>query len=725
MKFDKKYISGRFTVIIIVALICSLLIAARATYTATVERDKWQRIGEISISAPIEMKANRGNILSSDGQLMASSLPDYKVYVDFLSGIPYLKDDAPDSIPRITIGKHQYDARLVQKKDSLWRANIDTISRGLAEICDRYTEKEYAEHLTKGLDGWKRYWEICPRTVLNFIQFNKIIKLPILNTKNRNRSGLTYEERNNRNKPFGSLAKRMLGEMYGAKDSARSGLELAYDSLLRGKNGVLHHKKVLSKYLNIIDVEPVDGYDLISTLDVSMQDICESALREELELIDADMGVVILMEVKTGDVKAIVNLERYNDGNYYEARNYALASLMEPGSTFKTASMMVAMDDGYVKISDVVDTGSGVCNMYGSLMKDHNWASRGGYGVLDVPHILMFSSNIGVSKLVDKYYHQQPEKFVEGLHRVGIGTPLGLSQTFRGAADPRIRYPHKDSKGGYKQSDNWSKTALPWMSIGYETQIPPISTVAFYNAIANGGKMVRPRFVKGYSKNGEIIQEFPVEVIKKSICKPSTLADIQNILQRVVCDKEGLGKKAGNPYFHVSGKTGTAQVAYKRGSGAREHLVSFCGYYPSEDPKYSCIVAIRHSYSVASGGGQAGPVFSKIAQRVYSKNVTTDLRLAQDSNSVFVPDVKAGNEEVTNKILRALGVSQAKRNDSPATYSDKLVPDVTGLGLRDATLELSRRGLKVRTKGSGVVKSQSISAGKHIERGQTILIELG
>lgn len=718
MKYDKKFITGPFAAIVIFAVVICVAIVWKALYTATVEHDKWAKVGAISVSDTLVMKPNRGNILSADGQLMASSLPDYKVFVDFLSAIEY-----KDSVMN---GKktRMFNEKQLAEKDSMWMANMTPICEGLARICDRYTEEEYREHLIKGLQQRKRYWEVCPHVVLNYIQFNEIIKLPIFCMKNRNRSGLTYEERNNRNKPFGSLAKRTLGEMYGAKDSARSGLELAYDSLLRGIPGKVHHKKVLSKYLNIIDQEPVDGYDLVSTIDVGMQDICESALREKLAELEASMGVVVLMEVKTGDVKAIVNLQRYDDGNYYEARNYALASLMEPGSTFKTASIMVGIDDGYIKVSDHVDTGGGVCNMYGALMKDHNWATRGGYGVIDVPHVLMYSSNIGVSKLIDKYYHNQPEKFVEGLRRVGIGTPLGLP--FDGAADPRIRMPHKDRLGGYRQSDNWSATALPWMSIGYETQIPPISTVSFYNAIANGGKMVRPRFVKGIERNGEMVEEFPVEVIKNHICKESTLRDIQTILQRVVCDKEGLGKRAGNPYFHVSGKTGTAQVSNGSGykGGANEHLVSFCGYYPSEDPKYSCIVAIRHSYYVASGGGQAGVVFSKIAQRVYSKSVTTDLRLAQDSTAVFVPDVKMSSGAESEVVLRELGIAKGNKKESPVNNSETTVPDVRGLGARDAVYELAQRGMKVRTKGRGVVTSQNIAPGAHIVKGQTILIEL-
>ena len=290
MKFDKKYITGRFVGIVIGAFLICLLIIWKAVYTATVERDKWLKVGAMSVSDTLVMKPNRGNIFSADGQLMASSLPDYKVYVDFLAGI-----ERKDSVLRSGDTIRVFDPEQLAQKDTMWMNDIDTICSGLSKICTRYTQEEYKAHLLEGLQKRKRYWEVCPHVVLNYIQFHEIIKLPIFSMKNRNRSGLTYEERNNRNKPFGSLAKRTLGEMFGAKDSARSGLELAYDSYLRGVPGKEHHKKVLSKYLSIIDQEPIDGYDLVSTIDVSMQDICESALREKLQELDASMGVVVLM----------------------------------------------------------------------------------------------------------------------------------------------------------------------------------------------------------------------------------------------------------------------------------------------------------------------------------------------------------------------------------------------------------------------------------------------
>ena len=297
MKFDKKYINTRITVIVVVAALAMIAIITRAVYTATVQNEKWKKVGAVSVSDTLPLPAARGNILSADGQLMASSLPDYKVYIDFLSGV----DRVGDSITSNGSKVKMFDPKQVHEKDSMWEANMDTICRGLAEICPNYTYEEHYEHMMKGLREHKRYWDVSPRVVLNFIQYNELMRLPIFNLKNRYASGLTIDPRNNRNKPVGSLARRTLGEMYGAKDSARSGLELAYDSLLRGEPGKKHNKKVLSKYLSIIDKEPVDGYDLVSTIDVGMQDICESALREKLHELEASMGVVVLFQQSRDD----------------------------------------------------------------------------------------------------------------------------------------------------------------------------------------------------------------------------------------------------------------------------------------------------------------------------------------------------------------------------------------------------------------------------------------
>ncbi len=704
--------------------------------TMVLDKQKWENIRKNNFEKDsLIVKPMRGNILSADGQLMASSLPDYKLYIDFKSGL------SNAAIKRNEFS-HQ-DSVIYLTKDSLFlgkgeifEKELDSICNGLSKLCPTKTADEFKKQFSEGWKTQNRYFEVCKKTTLNYIQYKTLMTLPFFKEYERHKYfvGLTIEERNNRKKPFGSLARRTLGEMFGAKDSARSGLELAYDSLLKGKSGIMHRRKILNKYVDLIDIKPQNGYDIVSTIDVSMQDVCESALRDEFEVIKgtsglADMGVVVLMETKTGDVKAIVNLSLYDDGQYYEARNFALAALMEPGSTFKTASILVGLDDGVLNLNDHVNGNGGVFNMYGSMMKDHNW-NRGGYGDMDVAHTLMFSSNIGVSRLIDSRYHNNPEKFVEGLRRIGIGTNLKLP--FIGAAAPIIRMPKADRS-------NWSKTALAWMSIGYEAQIPPISTVTFYNAIANNGKMIRPRFVKAIQENGQTIRELPVEVIKEQIAKPKAIEQIREILFRVV--KEGVGKKAGSKYFNVSGKTGTAQIGGKGGYAGGGHLVSFCGYLPSEDPKYTCIVAIRLAHGSASGGGQAGPVFKKIAESIFANAVTSDLSRAKDSLSVFAPNVKHGYIDAAKSVLKHLGIASKSHATvkgevglahidgksvifSVANNDYNHLPDLTGMGLRDAIYEIERRGMKAKACGVGKVKWQSIAAGTRTGSRQTVKIEL-
>ena len=307
--------------------------------------------------------------------------------------------------------------------------------------------------------------------------------MPVFNL-NKYKGGFHEQTYNQRKKPFGSLAARTLGDMYAdTAQGAKNGIELAFDTLLKGRDGITHRQKVRNKYLNITDIAPVDGCDIISTLDVGMQDICEKALVDKLKEINANVGVAVLMEVETGEVKAIVNMTKAGDGRYYEMRNNAISDMMEPGSTFKTASIMVALEDGKITPETEVDTGNGIMNMHGSQMRDHNW-HRGGYGKIDVTRILEVSSNIGVSYLIDKYYKDNPQKYVDGLKRMGIDQALQLQ--ISGEGKPNIKGP----KERY-----FAKTTLPWMSIGYETQIPPLNILTFYNAIANNGGKVRAHFM--------------------------------------------------------------------------------------------------------------------------------------------------------------------------------------------------------------------------------------
>jgi cell division protein FtsI (penicillin-binding protein 3) len=455
-----------------------------------------------------------------------------------------------------------------------------------------------------------------------------------------------------------------------------------------------------------------------------MQDLAERSLLDMLKSpqVNGEMGVAILMEVATGDVKAIVNMIRTQDeqGNtrYVEAVNSAISYRCEPGSVFKVASFLVALDDEVVDTSYVIHTGCGVEMMHGRPMKDHNWR-RGGYGDINMARALEVSSNIGVSHIIDKYYGKEPERYVKGLYRIGIHEDLKLPLV--GYLPPRIRMPEKNKRGQYL---NWSKTALPWMSIGYETQIAPINTVTFYNAIANNGKMMRPRFIKKVMKNGETVAEYPPQVIKERIAKPKALKTMQTILEHVV--SQGLGRKAGSPLFKVAGKTGTAQVADQFGgyhSGITRYWLSFAGYFPANDPKYSCIVCIKKSGLPASGGGMSGVVFHHIAEGVMARYLKLSVDDAHDESSVVIPDVKSGNAKAANTVLNKLGINK-RESKTKNDYSLTVAPDVIGMGARDAVYQMERRGLKVKVVGRGKVKYQSFPAGKTIIDGAECILTL-
>ena len=703
-----KKIMTRYSFIILVMVLVGLAIVVKAGVIMFAERQYWQDVADRFVKEEVPLIPNRGNIISSDGQLMASSLPEYKIYMDFKAG--------------------------GEVKDSLLMLYMDSICDGLHQIFPDKSKAEFKSHILKGRKKGSRNYLLYPKRI-SYIQYKEAKRLPVFNLS-KYRGGFHEQAFNRRKKPFGSLAMRTLGDMYSDVTlGAKNGLELQYDSVLKGKEGVSHRQKVMNKYLNITDIPPVDGCDIITTIDVGMQDIAEKALVDQLKEINGNVGVAIIMEVKTGEVKAIVNMTKGNDGIYREVKNNAVSDMMEPGSTFKTASIMVALEDGYITPDQLVDTKNGVYMMHGRPMKDHNW-HRGGYGVIDITNVLMVSSNIGVSRVIDENYQNQPEKFVEGLYKLGLATPLNLD--IPGAAHkPNIRKPTKE---------NWYKTALPWMSIGYETQVPPMNTLTFYNAIANNGVMVKPKFVKSIVKDGQVIEEIPTEVLNPAIASPKTIEQIQTILEKVV--SQGLGKPAGSKQFHVSGKTGTAQVSKGSGgykNGTMQYLVSFCGYFPSEAPKYSCIVAIQKSGLPASGGLMAGSVFSEIAERVYAKHLAQDLKEAKDSTAVLTPDVKHGNIANAQYILNEIDIETISTNNfdknktawGNATHnpnqnitlasnevSDKKVPRVIGMGAKDAVYLLESLGLRVYLSGMGKVRSQSIPPGNTLQKGKTIQLKL-
>ena len=709
-KFVEKKVMLRYRIVMVLLSILLVAVVLQAARLMTTRKWYWDRVASSHQNKTAVMPAKRGDIFSADGQLLASTIPEYEVYMDFRPG------DGTNK---------KWDDSLA----GMWRDSMSYICEGLHHIFPQKTAEQFEEQLSKGYEQGKRHLRIMPGRV-DHTSFSDMKNLPILRYPS-NLGGFHYEAQKARRHPFGSLAERTIG----SRDSSRYGIELAFDSLLRGKEGFKHREKVRMSKVDVVDQAPVDGYDIVSTIDIGMQSIVEEALLAQLQHYNAELGVAIVMEVKTGDVKAITNMSRSGDGMYRERLNDALGYRCEPGSVFKTASILVALDDGVVDTSYVVDTEGGRVNMHGSYMTDHNYRTRGGYGRINVARSLEVSSNIGVSRVIDRFYGAQPEKYVEGLYRVGIGEDLQLPlNEYR---KPNIRFPTDANR-------YWSSTTLPWMSIGYETQIAPINTLTFYNAIANNGRMMRPRFATHVMKDGEVVMPLPPQVIKEQIAKPQSIATIQKVLEHVV--SQGLGARAGSPAFKVAGKTGTAQVAdgkHKYSDPVKCYWLSFCGYFPADNPRYSCIVCIKNLGGPASGGLLSGTVFRQIAEGIMAKDVRKVAERARDGRSILVPEVKNGNLQAASFVLGQLGINQngfSNDGDLPAwgqTHTDSsnvtlrsiatpegVMPDLSGMGARDAVFLLESLGLNVRLQGNGCVSSQSIAAGTPLRRGMTCQIQL-
>ena len=721
-KFKKEKVMPRYLVVAMILTLAGIAVVVKAAYIMTAEKDYWDQVAKNQVNlADSIKKPNRGNILSCDGQLLAGSIPEYELYIDFRAG---LQRDGSE------------DTAWVRERSELWAAKLDSLCDGLHRIFPEKSAEEFREHLNEGYQKKSRFWKVWKGKV-DYVTYKEVKKLPYFNLP-RHKGGFWGKEFPARRHPFGSLAERTIG----SRDTARYGVELAFDSLLKGTYGIAHKQKMRDKMVYVTTTPPVDGADIVTTLDVGMQDLAEQALLKELRDRDHLMGVAILMEVQTGDVKAIVNMEKGGDGVYRERLNNALGYRCEPGSVFKTASILVALDDGVVDTSYVIHTGNGVMPMHGANMKDHNW-HRGGYHDINVARALEVSSNVGVSHVIDHFYYSNPSKYVEGLYRVGIGEDLKIPLNEYRA--PKIRYPDTKTTN---RANYWSKTTLAWMSIGYETQVAPINTLAFYNAIANDGKLVQPRFVKAIMKDGEVVEELPTVVLKEQIARPEAVKTMQTVLTHVV--SQGLGKRAGSTSFPVAGKTGTAQVSdnvYNYHSGKRCHWLSFCGFFPADKPRYSCIVCVKTTTGPASGGLVSGSVFHEIAEGVMAGSVRKVAAHARDEHSTFIPEVKNGDVQAANYVLGQLDINTtgnwmtAKTGDAPVwgkasqepnsvkldkvNEDEDIMPDVMGMGARDAVFMLEKLGVKVRLSGMGHVKGQSIPAGTSLHQGMVCQLHLG
>ncbi len=706
MTEKRQNIVFKFGIVYGLLCIAFLGVIYRMVILQYVERDEWLKVAEKQKKTDITVKPNRGNIYASDGRLMASSIPTYYVYMDMR--VPALH----------------------QGGDTLFLNKVDSVSRALSAFFQDRTPREYKNLLVKGFNENKPELKIYPKRI-TYSQLKDLKKLPLFNLGSY-KSGLLTKEMFRRVKPFGSLATRTIGDIYADEEKGgKNGLELYFDKDLLGTPGISTRQKVANTYQETVQVEPVDGFDVVSTIDIDFQDLAEKALVDSLRSFDAESGYAVLMEVHSGEVKAIVNMQKNEDGTYTENRNGAVSDKVEPGSTFKVVSLMAVLDDGKAKITDTINTGNGLWKVANRIMRDHN-ANRGGYGNITLAEAIHASSNVGVSKTILKAYGNNPAEFVEKIYKMKINEYMDME--IPGTAKPTIKHPKKNP-------DTWSKTTLAWMSIGYETQIPPIYTLAFFNSIANDGVLIRPRFVKEIRKNGQVIKTFDTYVINPQICKPTTLRTVQETLLGVIEGKKGTAHNVKSNIVRIAGKTGTAQIS-KGKSGYKEggklYQVSFCGYFPADNPQYSCIVVIREPHNgYPSGGRMAGSVFKSIAENVMLKKSEFHPEDIQKDSTVrinLVPDVKSGYNEANSYVMNSMKieykdvksewVNTTKKDsllqDSPLAISKGIIPDVSGMGAKDALYLFNSMGLKVRISGRGKVISQNRKPGSRAVKGDTV-----
>ena len=706
-KFNKDKVMRRYSAIAVFLSLVCLAIVLKAGYIMTVEKHYWTTAAKGQHKEYDTIPAKRGNILSCDGQLLATSIPEYDVYLDFK--------------PTVWKG-HPEDTALAHKRDTIWAKNLDSLCIGLNEIFPDESVESFKAKLTKGYNKRSRSCFIR-KSFIDYPTYCRMLELPFLNEP-KSISGFVAKEVPSRRHPFGSLADRTIGSRgyvnrfdstYNANKyvySARYGLEQAYDSILSGTKGIVHKQKVRRTFINDVVSEAIDGCDIVTTIDVGIQDIAERALREQLITRDALMGVAIVLEVQTGDVKAIVNLTKEGEGIYRERYNDAISYLTEPGSVFKVASMLAAFNDG-VDTSEVADVGGGRTMVHGHMLKDSSSKCR---GRISAAKCLEESSNIGVSQIVERHYTQSygveggRKMFAQHLHDVGIAEDLKLE--IKGYKPPYIRYPDQN------KNHPWYATTMAWMSFGYETQVAPINTVAFYNAIANKGKMMRPRFVKQYLRDGQVVKDCPPVVLREQIAKPEVVEKMRTILQNVV--GRGTGKPANPHTFLVAGKTGTAQISGRDASGnaisyhgsTRLHWLSFCGFFPADNPRYTCIVCVK-SHTGGGGGIVSGSVFRKIAEGVIAKDLRKEYKLERDTTTAIYPIIKNGNKNAADFVLSQLNLERSDMPDMSA--AEGTMPSVIGMGASDAVYLLEKLGVRVKLNGRGEVVAQSIHAGQKLE----------
>lgn len=647
--FSKKLMQ-RFYLLVTLILIFSIILIFKLFHIQFYENETGLGIEPESIVKNVILEPSRGNIYASDGNILATSIPRYELHWD-----------------SVTTDDHLFETKKKTLADSI--ASLTSVS-----------SKFILKKLEKAKKNKNRYLLIAKN--VSYSDYKKYKTFPIFN-QNVYRGGLIVEQEIKREHPLGKIAERTIG--YEKLDNNgsyfRVGLEGAFSEYLRGNPGIRLKQKIANGQWKPIsdsnEKEPTEGFDLYTTLDVNIQEIVHNTLLGQLEKFGAEHGTVVVMEVKTGEIKAIANLGRTVEGKYYEKLNYAVGEAHEPGSTFKLMAMIAALEDKVIDYNSLINTGKGELKFFGKYkVKD---SKRGGHGIITASKAFEVSSNVGLVKIIYDNYKDNPKKFVDRLYNLGLNKTLGLP--IKGEGIPKIPYP---------TDSNWDGLDLPWMAYGYGVAITPLQTLAFYNAIANDGEMVKPRFISKISNFGNLpTKVFSKHTLNPSVCSKETLNKVQQMLFNVVDKKWGTAFNIKDELLSMAGKTGTCQVDYT--SEEVQYISSFVGYYPVENPKYSCIVVIhRPNKSIGYYGSTvAAPVFKTIAKKIF------------------------------NDIPKKIEISYSAFAD----LENNTVPNVKGLNQKEAIKKLKNKGMTVKVKGKGIVKSQSIKPGSKIKNQQKIIIE--
>jgi len=690
------------------ALLC-VLILGKAFYIQRIQGDHWRNMSDSMHQRIVELDAERGTIYSEDGQMLSTSLPEFDIYLDF-------KADG-----------------LRDKGGKVFRENVDSFARAMAAYFGDKSSARYKKELQEGFKKKSRYYPLKKK--LSFEQYKNFRQFPLVKL-GRNKSGVIVEESSKRLSPFGLLANRTIGlsrehiASNGKIKKQNVGLEKSYDTLLTGQKGQRLVRYAAGGAIPVegFQIEPENGKDIFTTLDVNIQDIAENALLRTMETSESLYGTCIVMETKTGKIKAIANLGRRPDGSYWEDDNYALR-VTEPGSTIKLVTLLSVLEKGTSKLNDLVEVGSAGHMVVGP--RNVNDAERSPKSVLTVKECFAHSSNVGMSKVAYKAFVQNPHEFKDYLHRyhMDVRSPIDLSNIPK----PQLA-PLDKNKGGVMN--------MITMSFGYAVQVSPLHTLTLYNAVANNGKMMKPYLVNGIQQDGIMVKQYGPTVMDESIAKPEVIQAAKESMEAVVT--EGTGRVAFKDMpFAIAGKTGTAHVAdgnIKYGAGV--YQASFVGYFPANDPQYSCIVVIRSKPYAALhyGGTLAGPVFKEVATKLYAMYVdkkAPDLfATKKDSSAYFY----AGNTTDIKNVYKTLNVGYQDSalqgdwsNVFAANYQPvvktsvvrrQVMPNVKGMGLKDALYLLENMGVKVSVIGRGKVANQSIAPGSTVTKGVAVVLEL-